>query len=68
MLKALFEPHVESGALMRRVMPDETFPKPVQGWGGRVFHGTREVFYASLGEEWGIDAFDLVREQLKYGL
>jgi hypothetical protein len=67
LVEALFEPHVQSGVLIRRVMPDEPFPKPIQGWGGRVFHGTRKVFYALPGEEWRIDAFNLVWEQLKYG-
>jgi hypothetical protein len=48
-------------------MPDEPFPKPIQGWGGRVIHGMRKVFYALPGEEWRIDAFNLVWKQLDYG-
>lgn len=65
--EALFERHVRSGTLIKRVMPDEPFAKPIKASSGRIFEGVRQVFYARPGEEWRIDAHNLVARQLAYG-
>ena len=65
--EVLFEPHVRSGTLNKRVMPDEPFEKPIRVSSGRVFEGVRRIFYARHGEEWRIDAHLLVRGQLAHG-
>jgi hypothetical protein len=65
--EALFEPHVRSGKLIKRIMPDEPFAKPIKALSGRIFEGLRQVFYARPGEEWRIDAHNLVVRQLAYG-
>jgi len=65
--EALFEPHVRSGRLIKRVMPDEPFPKPITASSGRIFEGVRQVFYTLPGEEWRINAHNLVARQLAYG-
>jgi hypothetical protein len=64
--EVLFEPHVRSGLLVKRVM-DEPFAPPIRTRSGRVFEGTRQVFYACRGEEWRIDAYLLLWQQLKHG-
>ena len=48
--EALFEPHVRSGTLIKRVMADESFEKPIRVSSGRMFEGVRQVFYARQGE------------------
>lgn len=65
--EALFEPHVRSGVLIKRVMADEPFEKPIRASSGRVFEGVRQVFYALKGEEWRIEAHNLVWKQLAHG-
>ena len=66
-IEAQFEPHVQSGLLVKRVMPDEPFEKPIRVSSGRVFEGVRQVFYARRGEEWRIDAYILLWQQLAHG-
>ncbi|MCX7380998.1 MAG: hypothetical protein NT133_06160 [Alphaproteobacteria bacterium] len=63
---ALFEPHVRSGLLVKRVI-DEPFDKPVRSSLGRRFDGVRRVFYARRGEEWRIDAHILLWKQFDHG-
>ena len=58
--EALFEPHFQSGVLVKRVMPDEPWEKPIRLSDGRMFQGIRQIFYARRGEEWRIDAHLLV--------
>ncbi len=58
---------MRSGMLIKRVMPDEPFPKPINASSGRIFEGVRQVFYARPGEEWRINAHNLVARQLTYG-
>jgi hypothetical protein len=65
--EALFEPHVRSGRLIKRVMADEPFEKPIKISSGRIFEGVRQVFYARQGEEWRIDAHNLLWKQLAHG-
>jgi len=65
--EALFEPHVQSGTLIKKVMADEPFEKPIRVSSGRIFEGVRRVFYARLGEEWRIDADNLLWRQLEHG-
>ncbi len=65
--EALFEPHVQSGVLLKRVMADEPFDKPIRLSDGRMSDGVRQIFYARRGEEWRIDAHLLVWRQLKHG-
>ncbi len=65
--EALFEPHVQSGVLVKRVMADEPFDKPIRLLDGRMSDGVRQIFYARRGEEWRIDAHLLVWRQLDYG-
>jgi hypothetical protein len=65
--EALFEPHVQSGTLIKRVMADQPFERPIQSPAGRLFEGVRQVLYASRGEEWRIDAHNLVWGQLAHG-
>jgi hypothetical protein len=64
---ALFEPHVQSGTLIRRVMPDEPYASPIHSPSGRVYEGVRRVYYARPGEEWRIDAHILLWRQLEHG-
>ncbi len=64
--EALFEPHVRSGLLIKRVL-DEPLEKPIHSPSGRVYDGVRMVFYACRGEEWRIDAFILLWRQLDHG-
>lgn len=64
---ALFEPHVRSGLLVKRVMADEPFDTPIHAANGRTYDGMRKVFYARQGEEWRIDAHLLVWQQLAHG-
>ncbi len=64
--EALFEPHVQAGTLIKRVMI-EPFEKPIRTSSGSVFEGLRQVFYARRGEEWRIDAYNLLRRQLAHG-
>jgi hypothetical protein len=64
--ETLFEPHVLAGTLIKRIMI-EPFEKPIGRSRGRVFEGMRQVFYARCGEEWRIDAYDLLRKQLAHG-
>ncbi len=63
---ALFEPHVQSGLLVKRVV-DEPFDKPIRSPSGRIYDGVRQVFYARRGEEWRIDAYILLWRQLDHG-
>ena len=65
--EALFEPHVQSGMLIKKVMADEPFEKPIRVSSGRIFEGVRRVFYARRGEEWRIDAYNLLWRQLEHG-
>ena len=64
---ALFEPHVQSGLLIRRIMEDEPFEKPIRSASGRIYNGVRRIYYARRGEEWRIDAHILVWRQLDHG-
>lgn len=64
---ALFEPHVQSGLLVKRVMPDEPLEKPIRLSNGRVCEGVRQVYYALRGEEWRIDAHILLWKQINFG-
>ena len=64
--EALFEPHVRSGVLIKRVV-DEPLERPIRSASGRVYDGARRVFYACRGEEWRIDAFILLWRQLDHG-
>lgn len=48
--EALFEPHVRSGTLIKRVMADELFEKPIRVSSGRIIEDVRQVFYACQGE------------------
>jgi hypothetical protein len=64
--ETLFEPHVQSGLLVKRVMPDEPFERPIRTRTGRVFEGIRRVFFARRGEEWRIDAHLLLWQQLEH--
>ena len=52
--------------LIKRVK-DEPFDPPIRSRSGRVYEGTRQVFYARCGEEWRIDAFMLLWQQLDHG-
>lgn len=63
----LFEPYVQSGLLIKRVMDNEPFEKPVRVSNGRVYLGVRQVFYARRGQEWRIDAYMLLWKQLEHG-
>ena len=63
----LFEPHVLSGRMIKRVMADEPFKEPIRGSSGRMFEGVRQVLYSLPGEEWRCDAQFLVRGQLAHG-
>jgi hypothetical protein len=65
--EALFEPHVRSGVLIKRVMADEPFEKPIRAPSGRIFKGVRKIFYTRNGEEWRIEAHNLVWKQLAHG-
>jgi hypothetical protein len=65
--EALFEPHVRCGTLIKRVMADEPFEKAITVSSGRIFEGVRQVFYARQGEEWRIDANNLLWRQLAHG-
>lgn len=64
--EALFEPHVRSGTLIKRVIT-EPFQKLVRTSNGRTFEGVRHFFYARRGEEWRIDAHRLLWRQLAHG-
>lgn len=63
---ALFDPHVKSGLLVKRVI-DEPFERPIRIRSGRVIGGVRRMFFARRGEEWRIDAHLLLWDQLKHG-
>ncbi len=65
-VEALFEPHVRSGLLVKRVV-DEPFDPPIRTRRGRVFEGQRWVFYARRTEEWRIDAHLLLQRQHNHG-
>jgi len=64
--ETLFEPHVQAGTLIKRVMV-KPFEKPVSTSNGRAFEGMRHLFYARRGEEWRIDAYNLIWKQLAHG-
>lgn len=64
---ALFEPHVRSGRLVRRVMPAQPSAKPSHGPSGRVFKGVRRILYTFPCEEWRCDAYALLWKQQAYG-
>lgn len=64
---SLFEPHVRSGLLVKRVVDDSPFKRPVPLRDGRMVEGLRSVFYARRGEEWRIDAHLLIWRQLEHG-
>ena len=63
----MFEPHVRSGALIKRVMADQPFSQAIRNQNGDLVFGVREVFYACRGEEWRVDAHNLVWKQLAHG-
>jgi hypothetical protein len=65
-VEALFEPHVRSGLLVKRVV-DEPFDPPIRTRSGRMFEGQRWVFYARRSEEWRIDAHLLLQRQHNHG-
>ena len=65
-VEALFEQHVRSGLLVKRVV-DEPFDPPIRSRSGRVFEGQRWVFYARRTEEWRIDAHLLLQRQHEHG-
>jgi len=64
--EVLFEPHVQSGRIMKR-LAIEPFDPPVTGRGGRIYEGIRKLYYALPGEEWRIDAYLLLWDQMRYG-
>jgi len=63
--EVLFEPHVQSGLLVR-ITEDEPFERPICLRSGRVINGVRRVFFARRGEEWRIDAYLLLWRQLEH--
>jgi hypothetical protein len=65
--EALFEPYVQSGRLVKRVIADEPFERPIRMHNGRVVEGIGRVFFARRGEEWRIDAHLLLWRQLEHG-
>jgi hypothetical protein len=65
--EALFEPHVRSGLLIKRVTDDEPFERPIRSPSGRMYEGVRHIFYARRGEEWRIDAYILLWGHLDHG-
>ena len=54
-IELLFEPHVQSGLIVKRVVIEPLCP-PVRGYRGRMYDGCRHPYYALPGEEWRIDA------------
>jgi hypothetical protein len=42
--EALFEPHVQSGLLIKRIMDDEPFEKPIRSPSGRIYDGLRRIY------------------------
>jgi hypothetical protein len=64
--EALFDPHVQSGLLIKRVI-EHPFERPIRVRSGRVISGIRRVFFARRGEEWRIDAHLLLWDQLEHG-
>ena len=64
-IEVLFEPHVQTGLIVKRVV-DEPFIPPIRGYRGRMYDRCRHLYYALPGEEWRIDANMLLWSQLKY--
>ena len=64
-VEVMFEPHVQSGRIVKRVVI-EPFNKPIQGYRGRMYDGSRHLYYALPGEEWRIDANRILWRQLDY--
>jgi hypothetical protein len=64
--EALFEPHVKSGLLMKRIV-DHPFEKPIRLYNGQIAEGWRQLFYARRGEAWRIDAELLLQQKELHG-
>jgi hypothetical protein len=64
-IEALFEPHVQSGRLIKRIV-DEPYEKPWRDYRGRIHESYRGLYYSLPGEQWRIDAFLLLRRQLRF--
>ena len=60
--EALFEPHVQAGRLVKRVVV-QLFPKPVRRYDGKMDEGIRRLYYALPNEVWRIDAHELLLKQ-----
>jgi hypothetical protein len=60
-LMGRFAPFVAAGEIICRVI-DEPWPKPHRTRDGRSLLGVRQVFYTLPGEEWRVDAHQLVYE------
>lgn len=64
-VEILFEPHVQPGRIIKRVVV-EPFDPPMAGYRNGPYDGFRNLYYALPGEEWRIDANLLLWSQLKY--
>ena len=64
-IEVLFEPHVQTGLIVERVV-DWPFNPPIRNNRGRTFDGCRHLCYPVPGKEWYIDANLLLWSQLKY--
>ncbi len=53
---ALFDPFVEEGRFVRRII-DQPFPSPKRNASGETVEGIRSVYFALRGEEWRIEAW-----------
>ena len=64
-IEALFEPHVQSGRLIKRIV-NKPFKVPLRDIHGTLHESHRGLYYSLPSEEWRIDAFLLLRRQLEF--